>query len=175
MNIRNATAEDLLNMQNCNLLCLPENYQMKYYFYHALSWPQLSYVAEDDRGRIVGYVLAKMEEDPDEVPHGHITSLAVRRTHRRMGMAMKLMDQASRAMVECYGAKYVSLHVRVSNRAALHLYETTLKFKREEVEAKYYADGEDAYAMKRSLTTLADTVKRETELKKRRSKEQQTL
>jgi len=52
--------EDLLNMQHCNLLCLPENYQMKYYFYHALSWPQLSYVAEDEKGRIVGYVLAKM-------------------------------------------------------------------------------------------------------------------
>ena len=52
--------EDLLNMQHCNLLCLPENYQMKYYFYHALSWPQLSYVAEDDCGRVVGYVLAKM-------------------------------------------------------------------------------------------------------------------
>lgn len=47
-------------MQHCNLLCLPENYQMKYYFYHALSWPQLSYVAEDDQGRIIGYVLAKM-------------------------------------------------------------------------------------------------------------------
>jgi hypothetical protein len=28
--------------------------------YHALSWPQLSYVAEDHKGRIVGYVLAKM-------------------------------------------------------------------------------------------------------------------
>jgi hypothetical protein len=28
--------------------------------YHALSWPQLSYVAEDHRGRIVGYVLAKL-------------------------------------------------------------------------------------------------------------------
>ena len=28
----------------CNLLCLPENYQMKYYFYHMLSWPQLLYV-----------------------------------------------------------------------------------------------------------------------------------
>jgi len=47
-------------MQNCNLLCLPENYQLKYYFYHGLSWPQLSYVAEDDGGKIVGYVLAKM-------------------------------------------------------------------------------------------------------------------
>jgi peptide alpha-N-acetyltransferase len=52
--------EDLLNMQHCNLLNLPENYQMKYYFYHGLSWPQLSFVAEDDKGSIVGYVLAKM-------------------------------------------------------------------------------------------------------------------
>lgn len=34
--------------------------QMKYYFYHILSWPQLLYVAEDHRKRIVGYVLAKM-------------------------------------------------------------------------------------------------------------------
>lgn len=34
--------EDLMNMQHCNLLCLPENYQMKYYFYHGLSWPQVS-------------------------------------------------------------------------------------------------------------------------------------
>lgn len=32
-----------MNMQHCNLLCLPENYQMKYYFYHGLSWPQVNY------------------------------------------------------------------------------------------------------------------------------------
>ena len=37
------------------------------------------------------------------------------------GLARKLMDQAARAMVENFGAKYVSLHVRVSNRAALNL------------------------------------------------------
>ena len=48
---------DLMNMQHCNLLCLPENYQMKYYMYHGLSWPQLSFVAEDHKGEIVGYVL----------------------------------------------------------------------------------------------------------------------
>jgi len=80
-------------MQNANLHCLPENYQMKYYLYHGLSWPQLSYVAEDHKGRIVGYVLAKMEEDAAE-PHGHITSLAVLRSHRRLGLANKLMDQS---------------------------------------------------------------------------------
>ncbi|XP_041037390.1 N-alpha-acetyltransferase 10, partial [Carcharodon carcharias] len=158
MNIRNARPEDLMNMQHCNLLCLPENYQMKYYFYHGLSWPQLSYIAEDENGKIVGYVLAKMEEDPDDVPHGHITSLAVKRSHRRLGLAQKLMDQASRAMIENFNARYVSLHVRKSNRAALHLYSNTLNFQISEVEPKYYADGEDAYAMKRDLTLMADEV-----------------
>ncbi len=53
------------------------------------------------------------EENLDEPPHGHITSLATRRTYRRLGLAQKLMDQTSRAMVECFGAKFVSLHVRV--------------------------------------------------------------
>ncbi|KAM9785437.1 N-alpha-acetyltransferase 10 [Neosynchiropus ocellatus] len=160
MNIRNARPEDLMNMQHCNLLCLPENYQMKYYFYHGLSWPQLSYIAEDENGKIVGYVLAKMEEDPDDVPHGHITSLAVKRSHRRLGLAQKLMDQASRAMIENFNAKYVSLHVRKSNRAALHLYSNTLKFQISEVEPKYYADGEDAYAMKRDLAQMADELRK---------------
>merc|ERR1712037_692693 len=68
INIRNATVEDMQAMQHCNLLCLPENYQLKYYLYHGLSWPQLSFVAEDENGKLVGYVLAKMEdqENPDE-------------------------------------------------------------------------------------------------------------
>ncbi|XP_003216947.1 N-alpha-acetyltransferase 10 [Anolis carolinensis] len=167
MNIRNARPEDLMNMQHCNLLCLPENYQMKYYFYHGLSWPQLSYIAEDENGKIVGYVLAKMEEDPDDVPHGHITSLAVKRSHRRLGLAQKLMDQASRAMIENFNAKYVSLHVRKSNRAALHLYSNTLNFQISEVEPKYYADGEDAYAMKRDLTQMAEELRRQVELKEK--------
>uniref|UniRef100_F6SGG9 N-terminal amino-acid N(alpha)-acetyltransferase NatA n=1 Tax=Ornithorhynchus anatinus TaxID=9258 RepID=F6SGG9_ORNAN len=167
MNIRNARPEDLMNMQHCNLLCLPENYQMKYYFYHGLSWPQLSYIAEDENGKIVGYVLAKMEEDPDDVPHGHITSLAVKRSHRRLGLAQKLMDQASRAMIENFNAKYVSLHVRKSNRAALHLYSNTLNFQISEVEPKYYADGEDAYAMKRDLTQMADELKKQLDLKEK--------
>ncbi|PIO39641.1 hypothetical protein AB205_0102300, partial [Aquarana catesbeiana] len=122
--------EDLMNMQHCNLLCLPENYQMKYYFYHGLSWPQLSYIAEDENGKIVGY--------------------AVKRSHRRLGLAQKLMDQASRAMIENFNAKYVSLHVR--KRIS-------------EVEPKYYADGEDAYAMKRDLTQMAEELRKQMELK----------
>lgn len=57
-------------------------------------------------------------------------------------------------MAETYGAHYVSLHVRMSNVAALHLYRDTLGFKVDKVEAKYYADGEDAYSMKMDLSDL---------------------
>lgn len=198
INIRRATVEDIQAMQNANLQNLPENYQLKYYLYHILSWPQASFVAttydsEEDLGqdsdeqpeqnnnevlaedtdmdlssydpkgdtainkkgeKIVGYVLGKMEDDPDaedKTPHGHITSLAVMRTYRRMGLAEKLMRQALYAMCECFKAQYVSLHVRKSNRAALHLYRDLLLFETTNIEKSYYQDGEDAYAMNKKL------------------------
>lgn len=76
------------------------------------------------------------EEDAEAEPHGHITSLAVRRSHRRLHLAQQLMDQAARAMVENFGSRFVSLHVRRSNRAALHLYKDTLGFQYEFVYLK---------------------------------------
>jgi hypothetical protein len=69
--------------------------------------------------------------------------------------------------------------VRVGNRAALHLYRDTLGFKvwdvrvmcagrndteltpcggALQVEARYYGDGEDAYAMRRDLTEMAASL-----------------
>jgi len=166
MDVRLLRPSDIPHVQQTNITNLPENYFLKYYLYHALSWPQLSWVAVDlshppktpfDPPKIVGYVLAKMEEEPaDGVPHGHITSLSVMRTHRRLGLAEKLMRQSQKAMVEAFSAKYVSLHVRVSNQAALHLYRDTLQFEVDKVEEKYYADGEDAYSMRKDLSFLAE-------------------
>lgn len=57
-------------------------------------------------------------------------------------------------MAETFSASYVSLHVRVSNTAALRLYRDTLGFSVDGTEAKYYADGEDAFAMRCDLTAL---------------------
>jgi len=111
----------------------------------------------------VGYVLAKMEDDAggDDagasgggaplIPHGHVTSLAVARTHRRLGIARALMSAAHAAMRDVFGAKYASLHVRVGNAAAVALYTATLGYAVHDVEAKYYADGEDAYDMRKEL------------------------
>ena len=109
--IRQATMVDVTEMQRINLVCLPENYQMKYYFYHILSWPTLAHVAEADCGgvmRVVGYVLGKMDSDsyearpPNAGNRGHVTSIAVMRTHRRMKVGQRLMECALRFMVEEY-------------------------------------------------------------------------
>ena len=144
-------------MQEKNSLALPENYQLRYFFYHIVSWPNLSYVAIKPDGEVVGYVLGKMDEKrpgkEEELPHGHITSLAVLRPYRKLGLATKLMNQSARAMHDFHGAHYCSLHVRRSNRAALNLYSNTLQFTITEVDVSYYADSEDAFAMKRDLLT----------------------
>ncbi len=57
-------------------------------------------------------------------------------------------------MAETFSAKYVSLHVRMSNTAALHLYRETLGFSVDKIESKYYADGEDAYSMRMDLSKI---------------------
>eukprot|EP01116_Phalansterium_solitarium_P002191 TRINITY_DN12052_c0_g1_i2.p1 TRINITY_DN12052_c0_g1~~TRINITY_DN12052_c0_g1_i2.p1 ORF type:complete len:258 (-),score=57.47 TRINITY_DN12052_c0_g1_i2:89-778(-) len=173
VSIRRARIEDLPAMQSANMMCLPENYQMKYYFYHLLSWPHISYVAEDHNGKIVGYVLAKMEDDPEQEPNGHITSLAVMRSHRKLGIASKLMTQAMETMRDVYDCEFVSLHVRRGNRAALKLYQDTLHFKVHDTELKYYADQEDAFAMRRELRERRPkkTEKKEAEKKEAEKKE----
>lgn len=61
-------------------------------------------------------------------------------------------------MVETFGSHYVSLHVRVSNQAAIRLYRDTLGFKTEKTESKYYADGEDAYGMRLDLSYIREAI-----------------
>jgi len=76
----------------------------------------------------------------------------VLRTHRRRGIATLLMERSQEEMARIFGAKFVSLHVRKSNRVAFHLYNETLRYTIHEVEKGYYADGEDAYDMRLDLT-----------------------
>jgi ribosomal protein S18 acetylase RimI-like enzyme len=149
--IRPATIDDVLHMQNTNLWCLPENYNMKYYYYHILSWPQLLQVAEDHKGKVVGYVLAKMEDEDSPNQHGHITSLSVLRTHRKCGIATGLMMSSHSRMVEAFDADHVCLHVRETNHAAFHLYSQTLQYEINDIEKSYYADGENAYDMRKQF------------------------
>lgn len=88
---------------------------------------------------------------------GHITSLAVLRTHRKRGIATGLMRRSQTEMENVFSAEYVSLHVRKSNAAAFHLYKETLAYAIHDVEKGYYADGEDAYDMRCTFAKKDET------------------
>merc|ERR1711866_11700 len=63
------------------------------------------------------------------------------------------MRAAMAAMEETFSAEHVSLHVRVTNRAAFSLYSETLGFEIHDVEPQYYADKEDAYDRRKMFET----------------------
>jgi peptide alpha-N-acetyltransferase len=143
-------------IQECNISCLQENYTFKYYYYHVLSWPDLLYVAEDiSTKKVVGYVLAKVDDEDEsenKEVRGHITSISVLRDYRRLGIAKRLMDATHRAMKGVYNLNAVTLHVRVSNIAAMGLYRDRLGYGVVELDEAYYADGENAFLMRKTLT-----------------------
>ena len=130
---------------------------MNFYYYHILTWPDLSWVAENEEGKIVGYVLGKINED--DATMGQITSVAVNRSYRRLGLANKLMRQSQIKMVEVYNCKTCALHVRESNYAARHMYQDVLGFTLSEVDYKYYGDGENGLALKLDLQLVRDLYK----------------
>jgi len=88
------------------------------------------------------------EKAKGKIAHGHITSISVLRDYRKLGLATKLMRACHHSMKTVYNAKYVSLHVRVTNRAAFTLYNDVLQYEITDIAKSYYADGEDAYDMK---------------------------
>lgn len=142
--------QDLVEVQNCNLECLPENYQLKYYIYHLVSWPECSFIAENDEdSALVGYILGKIEEATYPFS-GHITSLAIYPEFRNFGIARQLMELCIDSFTRL-GVRNVTLHVRKSNAAALRLYLEKLNFEVSSAEVKYYADGEDALLLKKRL------------------------
>lgn len=107
-------------------------------------------MAEDiSSNAIAGYVIGKVDDDDTE--NGHVTSLAVRREFRKLGIAKKLMEQLHMAMIETLSLKKVTLNVWRSNVAALNLYQKCLGYELTKTDLGYYADKEDAFYMTKYL------------------------
>ena len=145
---------DLPLLQDANIACLPENYQLRYFKFHLVTWSALSWIAVDANGVCVGYILGKMGESKEEEPSGHVTSIAVKGTHRGLGIASQLVLQSMRCMREVYRATAVSLHVRETNKAAIALYKK-IGFKKVKTAIQYYADSENGVYMKCNLDESA--------------------
>ncbi|CEF69437.1 ARD1 homolog a, N-acetyltransferase [Strongyloides ratti] len=152
ISIRHAEIEDLLAIQHCNQQCLPEHYKNNYLVYIMLCWPSLSYVAEDDKGRVIGYIIVKLDENNDK--KGLVVSLAVSLSYRRLGIAKKLMNFSIQALIDCYNATEIFLQVRKSNNIAIMFYKVKMNFKEEKIIEEYYADGEDAFLLSKDISDI---------------------
>lgn len=145
MQYRHATKNDIKAIDSLNRAVLPENYDAKTYEMHMELYPMLNWVAvSETTQQIVGYVLTQVEDKVE----AHITSIAVDPNHRRAGIGKRLLINA---LVSAKKMRLLScsLHVRVSNEAAIQLYES-LNFNKIRVKENYY-DGENAYLMRRQL------------------------
>jgi len=152
--LRDFRPEDLDDVLSINRTCLPENYSPYFFMSIHRRYPDLFLVAELD-GRVVGYIMCRIEKSFfGWSTKGHVISIAVMPEHRRMGIATSLMKEAMARMANRYGASECYLEVRVSNTPAISLYEK-LGFRKDRIVPNYYLDGEDAYIMKKPLSSDA--------------------
>jgi [ribosomal protein S18]-alanine N-acetyltransferase len=94
-----------------------------------------------DTGRLVGYLIISRYVDA-----WHVMNIAVADDHRRRGIATSLMERLFE-VTSGDGRRGYTLEVRVSNQAAIRLYES-LGFKARGVRRGYYTDNrEDALIM----------------------------
>ena len=149
-NVRKAEPTDIPEVMRINLDTLPENYP-EYFFRQILErYPEAFFVAETE-GKVIGYIMCRMEGGVSNfglrwVRRGHIVSVAVLQEYRRQKLASELISYSMKALETIYAAKEVILEVRITNRAAIKLYDK-LGFKRIRILRTYYRNGEDAQLM----------------------------
>lgn len=153
--IREARAEDLLSVMNINRICLPENYSYSFFFTIYESFPKAFLVA-DAGGSLAGYIMCRVERGFSKIETlrfrrlGHIVSVAVLPSYRRMGIGSALVLAALGALKNEYKCDEAFLEVRVTNQPAIGLYKS-IGFSVVDVVRNYYVDGEDAYIMAAKL------------------------
>ena len=149
--VRVFNTKDLERVMHINARCLPENYSS--YFYRDLytKYPETFLVAEMD-GQVQGYIMCRIERGWSKKGKlsaarlCHIVSIAVMEDHRRKGMGKELIVQAMARGRRIYDCNEGYLEVRVSNEAAIGLYDK-LGFSKVKRNYGYYLDGEDAWVM----------------------------
>ena len=152
--VRLFRTQDLNDVVQINLACLPENYNHSFYLTLYYRFPKTFIVAASEQ-KAVGYIMCRMELGFSEirrfnlVKKGHIVSVAIIPDYRRKGLGTAILNKALEGMRE-YNVKEGYLEVRVSNQPAIDLY-TKLGFSTSKKSKNYYKDGEDAYIMVKEL------------------------
>ena len=96
-------------------------------------------------GEVVGFAIGRIDAAKG-VPYGHVLTIEALLSHRRKGIAEKLLIGLE-ALFKEKNAKVSSLEVREDNAAAISLYEK-LGYKRVGKLERYYGDAHGLYLKK---------------------------
>ncbi|MGD2200996.1 MAG: N-acetyltransferase [Candidatus Bathyarchaeota archaeon] len=149
--VRGFRSEDLSRVIEINEECLPENYSTFFYRDLYRRFPETFIVAKAD-GEIQGYIMCRIERGLSKLRNlrparqCHVVSVAVMVPYRRRGIASALLTKAMANGKASYGASECFLEVRITNEAAIGLYDT-FGFQKVKRNYGYYIDGEDAWVM----------------------------
>lgn len=143
MTVREMTEADIPVVAALEAACFAQPWTKGQLFGAASRTDFRAFVAEDEQG-IVGYICGTcLYEDAD------VARVAVQKERRREGLGGRLLD-AFLSSVKAQGAKQAFLEVRVSNAAAIRLYESRA-FASIRLRKRYYVNGEDGIEMKKEL------------------------
>jgi [ribosomal protein S18]-alanine N-acetyltransferase len=138
--IRPVRAEDLPAVHELEEACFKDPFPPYFINQLAEANPDTFLVALDS-GRIVGYAVVD-----DWTDHQHLVSIAVLADSRRRGIGQALFDR----LFERLQDGPLKLELKRSNEGALAFYRKN-GFAQTGIAHSYYADGEDAILMEKSI------------------------
>ncbi|KII60737.1 N-alpha-acetyltransferase 20 [Thelohanellus kitauei] len=152
--IRTMCLDDLFKISLINLDPLTETFTTDFYLEHLITNPDLCLVAEHPHGDILGYIIAKYDNDPGNSQvkfKCHICAVSVLSNARRIGVATALVKNVE-SIAYLMKAESMSLFVRASNKDAINFYKTH-GYRHYKTLKKYYTgeNPEDAYDYRKSL------------------------
>ena len=143
MIIREWTKEDIPVIADMERRCFHDAWTEEM-LSDTLRYPIYNCFLAEEGGQVCGYCcLILLFEDAE------LANIAVAPTHRGQGVGKLLMEKMH-DYARTFGAERMLLEVRVSNQSAIGLYEK-YGYERYGLRENYYADGEDAYLMQKSL------------------------
>lgn len=158
MSIRRASIDDAIEMDRINRLVLPENYPLDFWTTVLNVNHSSNYVIEvdghnhneEDKKIIVGYVLGAVEEDNQKRLKGHVYSIGVLPQYTRKGYGGMLLTSFENDLIQRFGVKKVTLHVRKTNKGAITFYNRN-DYSRVKKVKEYYGKGNDGFLFEKVL------------------------
>jgi ribosomal-protein-alanine N-acetyltransferase len=143
MDIQTANIIDLGALRRLEIVCFETDAWPIWDLIAVLTWPELIRLKAVDSGEMIGFVAG----DPRS-SHGEawISTIAVDPRYQRRGVGRALL-RACEAQIDLPRMK---LTVRISNQAAISLYEQE-GYQMVDLWRSYYNDGEDGLVMGKNL------------------------